>query len=151
MIKICFVCHGNICRSTMAESIMTYLVKRVHQEKNIVIASAGTSNEECGSPVHHGTREELKKRHIPCVEHRARQLTESDYGEYDYLICMDKQNIRNVHRIVGADVCKKVHLLLSFAGRENIEVADPWYTGDFEEAFEDIWEGCTGLLTEILH
>ena len=86
MIKICFVCHGNICRSTMAESVMTYLVKRVHQEKNIVIASAGTSNEECGSPVHHGTREELKKRHIPCVEHRARQLTESDYGEYDYLI-----------------------------------------------------------------
>lgn len=149
MIKILFVCHGNICRSTMAESIMTHLVKEQHLEASFYINSAATSREEIGNTPHYGTVGKLREMHIPLVPHRAVQMTVSDYDSYDYLIGMDTANIRNMTRIAGADSDGKIYKLLTFAGSGR-DVADPWYTGDFDATYEDVMTGCTALLAYIL-
>lgn len=149
MIKILFICHGNICRSTMAESVMTYLVKQQQLEDSFYINSAATSREEIGNPPHYGTASKLREIGIPLVPHRAVQMTAQDYAWYDYLIGMDTANIRNMTRIAGGDCDSKIYKLLSFAGSGR-DVADPWYTGDFDATYIDVLEGCSGLLRHIL-
>lgn len=149
MIKILFICHGNICRSTMAESVMTHLVRQRHLEHQFQIASAATSREEIGNGPHYGTVGKLRAVGIPVIPHRAIQMTRQDYDRYDYLIGMDDANIRNMTRIAGGDSESKIYKLLTFAGSGR-DVADPWYTGDFDTTYKDIMEGCDGLLQHIL-
>ena len=148
-IKVLMVCHGNICRSTMAESVMTYLVKQRHLDTQFYINSAATSREEIGNTPHHGTVRKLKEVGIPVVPHRATQMTAQDYKEYDYLIGMDTANIRNMNRIAGGDPEGKIYKLLTFAGSGR-DVADPWYTGDFDTTYNDVLEGCTAFLNKIV-
>ncbi len=150
MIKILFICHGNICRSPMAEFVMKDMVKKAGLESRFQIASAATSTEEIGNPVHRGTREKLRQVGISCAGKTARQLTRSDYAAYDYLIGMDTWNIRNMHRMLGGDPDKKIYKLLEFAGSTQ-DVADPWYTGDFETTYRDVVAGCQGLLSKIMN
>ncbi len=148
MISILFVCHGNICRSTMAQSVMTYLVRQAGREHQFCIDSAATSSEEIGNPPHHGTVSKLRQAGIPLIPHRAVRMTAGDYEEYDYLIGMDTANIRNMQRIAGGDPENKIYKLLSFAGSGR-DIADPWYTGNFDETYDDIMEGCTALLLRL--
>ena len=147
MIKILFVCHGNICRSPMAEFIMKEKVKKLGLEGDFEIASAATSTEEIwngvGSPVYPPAKEELRKHGISCDGKRAIQLKKSDYEKYDYLIGMDDANIKNMKRITGGS--DKIYKLLSFAKSET-SVADPWYSGNFEVAYRDIERGIEGFL-----
>ena len=145
MIKILFVCHGNICRSTMAESVMTYLINQQNLAPLFEIASAATSREEIGNPPHYGTVNKLREVGIPVIPHRAIQMTKADYEYYDYLIGMDTANIRNMTRIADGDTDNKIYKLLSFAGSDR-DVADPWYTGDFDATYQDVLEGCKGLI-----
>ena len=145
MTKILFICHGNICRSTMAESVFTYLVNQRGLSDYFEIDSAATSREEIGNPPHYGTVGELKRVGIPVVPHRARQMTKSDYEYYDYLIGMDSANIRNMNRIAGGDPEGKIYKLPSFAGLSK-DIADPWYTGNFDETYNDVLEGCEAFL-----
>ena len=146
MINILFVCHGNICRSLMAEFVMKDLVKQ--ERINVHIESAATSTEEIGNPVHRGTREKLAQHGISTAGKYAVQLTKDDYNKYDYIIGMDSMNIRNIIRITGPDNEGKVHKLLSFAGREG-DIADPWYTGNFDDTYADVLAGCKGLLKKL--
>ena len=146
MIRVLFCCHGNICRSTMAESVLTDMVKKLNIENHFEIASAGTSREEIGNPVHYGTVGKLRQLGIPVVPHKAVQMTKADYEYYDYLIGMDSANLYNMTRIAGGtDPDKKIYKLLSFAGKDR-DVADPWYTGDFDATYRDVKEGCEALL-----
>ena len=184
MTRILFVCHGNICRSPMAEYVMKHLVKEAGLEDQFRIASAATSREELGSPVYPPARKKLAEHGISCAGHMARQLQNRDYDEYDLLIGMDYANLRNMHRICGGDFADKMHLLLEYAGhpdsgapgkpqafpggggaRERLkfspqaeteksglcsdEVADPWYTGDFDATWDDVLAGCQGLLKSV--
>ncbi len=160
MISILFVCHGNICRSPMAEFVMKDMVEKAGLSSGFHIESAATSSEEIwngvGNPVYPPAREKLAEHGIGCAGKRARQITRSDYGQYDLLIGMDKANLRDMRRICGGDPQEKMHLLLEFASRGGgqtgqfiREVADPWYTGDFEAAWRDVEEGCRGLLEHI--
>ncbi len=156
MIKILFICHGNICRSPMAEFIFKHLLQ-THTPPltaHFHIASAATSTEEIwngvGNPVYPPAREELAKHGISCEGKRAVQVTKVDYDEYDYLICMDNNNLRNLSRIIGPDKDSKVSLLLDYAGRNGQSIADPWYTGNFKTTYQDILEGCQGLLENLL-
>ena len=146
MTRILFVCLGNICRSPMAESVMTYLIK-TRGLADITVSSAATSREELGNPPHPGTQRVLAAHGIPLIPHRARQMTVSDREGFDLLIGMDSSNLRNMARIVGQ--CEKLHRLSEWTGRNN-DIADPWYTGDFESIFTDIWEGCNALLDALL-
>ena len=147
MIKILFVCHGNICRSTMSEYVMKYLVSEAGLSDQFYIDSAATSREEIGNPVHPGTQRKLREVGIPCGGHRARQMRREEYEEFDYLIGMDSWNIRNINRIIGnGDPEGKVNMLLDFTERRGQEIADPWYTGNFEITYEDIDEGLHGFL-----
>lgn len=152
MIKIMFVCHGNICRSPMAEFILKKMVKEKGKEKDFVIASCATSTEEIwngvGNPVYPPAQRKLKKHGISCGNKRAVQLTKSDYNKYDFLICMDENNRRNMLRILSSDPENKIRKLMDFTSRPG-NVADPWYSGDFETAYNDIYEGCEGLLKEL--
>ena len=148
MIKVLFVCHGNICRSTMAESVMTHLVKQANLSRQFYINSAATSREEIGNTPHYGTVAKLREKGIPLVPHRAVQMTKKDYEEYDYLIGMDSANIRNMIRIAGGDPDRKIYKLLSFANSGR-DIADPWYTGNFEETYDDILEGCRAFLQKV--
>lgn len=158
MIKVLFVCHGNICRSTMAQSVFAHLARQSHLDSYFEIDSAATSTEEIGNPPHHGTKRKLQQEQIPLILHRARQMTHADYTYYDYLIGMDSANIRNMTRIAGgSDVEGKIYKMLSFADYEKThrlsearDVADPWYTGDFDLTFEDVMLGCKGLLVYII-
>ena len=143
-IKVLFVCHGNICRSTMAESVFTHMVKQRHMEHLFEIDSAATSREEIGNGPHYGTVGKLRQVGIPVVPHRAVQMTQADYDYYDYLIGMDTANIRNMNRIAGGDPDGKIYKLLSFAGSGR-DVADPWYTGDFDSTYRDVVEGLEGF------
>lgn len=145
MIKILFICHGNICRSTMCESVLTHIVKQCHIDHLFEINSAATSREEIGNTPHYGTVNKLRQVGIPVVPHRAVQMTAKDYDYYDYLIGMDSANIRNMNRIAGGDPDGKIYKLLTFvdSGRD---VADPWYTGDFDATYEDVVAGCEGFL-----
>lgn len=145
MIKILFVCHGNICRSPMAEFIMKYLVEERGVSSDFYIASAATSTEEIGSRVHRGTAAILDRLGIDYSEKRARQMTKKDYQDYDMLIGMDEWNMRNMNRIAGGDPEGKLHLLLDFTDRPG-DVADPWYTRNFEVTYRDVMDGCEGLL-----
>ena len=146
MTKILFVCHGNICRSPMAEFVMKDLVEKAGVSDQFSIASAATSREELGNPVHHGTRKRLDREGISVAGKTARQMVRKDYEQYDYLIGMDRWNIRNMTNIAGGDADGKIHLLLEYAKRPGEDIADPWYTGDFEETYQDVLEGCQGLL-----
>ena len=146
MIKILFVCHGNICRSPMAEFIMRDLVTHAGLGGKFQIASAATSREELGNPVYPPARRKLAEHGISCAGKTARQLTQEDYSQYDLLIGMDRTNLRNMSYILGGDPEEKLHLLLEFAGRSGEGIADPWYTGDFESTFRDVLAGCKGLL-----
>lgn len=149
MIKILFVCHGNICRSPMSEYVMKDLVAKRGLSDCFYIDSAATSTEEVGSGVHRGTRSKLREVGIPCGDHRSRQMRRADYGEYDYLVGMDTWNIRNMQRIAGADPEGKIRRLLDF-GKAPRDIADPWYTGNFDETYEDVKEGCEALLNYIV-
>ena len=149
MISILFLCHGNICRSTMAESVMTYLVTEQGLSEQFHIASAATSREEIGNPPHHGTVRKLREVGIPLIPHRAVQMTKKDYETYDYLIGMDDWNIRNMQRITGGDPKHKMYKLLEFADSTR-DIADPWYTGNFDVTYMDIMEGCEALLEKCL-
>lgn len=148
MVRILFVCHGNICRSPMALYYFRDLVAKKGLENMFSLDSAATSREELGHGVHHGTREKLRQAGIGCQGHRARQMTLQDYKENDYLIGMDDWNIRNMNRITGGDPDHKIHKLLEYSG-SNMDVADPWYTGDFDTTWEDITTGCNALLKQI--
>ncbi len=148
MIKILFVCHGNICRSPMAEFVMKDLVKRAGLESQFYIGSAATSAEEIGNPVYPPARRELARHGISCAGHAARQLQSGDYGAYDLLIGMDRANLLNMRRICGGDIAGKIRLLMDYTVRPG-EVADPWYTGDFSAAWRDIEDGCRGLLKKL--
>jgi len=148
MTRILFVCHGNICRSPMAEFVMKDLVRKAGLESQFHIASAATSTEEIGSPVYPPARRKLAEHGIKCSGKTARQLTRADYDRYDLLIGMDNANLRNMRRICGGDSDGKIRLLLEFTGRSG-EVADPWYTGDFETTWRDVQEGCSGLLRHL--
>ena len=146
MICILFVCHGNICRSPMAELVMKDLVRRRGLAGAYEIASAATSREEIGNPIYPSARRKLAAHGIPLEDHRARQMTPADYDRYDWIVAMDRANLRNIRRIIGGDPHGKVRLLLDFADRPGEEVADPWYTGDFDAAWQDVIRGCGGLL-----
>lgn len=146
MIKILFVCHGNICRSTMAQSVFQHIVNKNGAANQFEIDSAATSAEEIGNPPHYGTVNELKRHNIPLVPHRARQLTKADGDYYDYIIGMDTANIRNMQRILGSS--DKVYKLMTFAGLSK-DVADPWYTGNFAETYADISLGCEKLFEKL--
>jgi len=148
MIKILFVCHGNICRSTMAESVFTHMVKQRHIDHLFEIYSAATSREEIGNGPHYGTVNKLRQKNIPVIPHRAVQMTPADYERYDYLIGMDSANIRNMNRIADGDPDGKIYKLLTFAG-ESFDVADPWYTGDFASTYRDVLKGCQALLEQL--
>ena len=148
MINILFVCHGNICRSPMAEFVMKDLVKKAGLEHEFSIASAATSTEEIGNPVYPPARRKLAEHGIGCAGHAARQLRRDDYDRWDYLIGMDSANLRNMHRICGGDPAGKISLLLDWTDHPG-SVADPWYTGDFEATWQDVLEGCRNLLEQI--
>ena len=148
MIKILFVCHGNICRSPMAEFVMKDLVKKAGLEKEFQIASAATSREEIGNDVHPGTKDKLREMDVPFSRRRAVQLTATDGREYDYLIGIDRYNLRNMRAIVREEDWHKISLLLDFCG-ESRDVADPWYTGDFDATWDDVDRGCRALLKKL--
>ena len=148
MTKILFICHGNICRSPMAEFVMKDLVQKKGLEKEFLIESAATSTEEIGNDIHYGTRRKLTEEGIPFSRRAARQITAADYDYYDYLIGMDDENLYYMNRRWNNDPDNKIRLLLEFAGR-TAEVADPWYTGNFDRTYMDIMEGCLALLDYI--
>ena len=148
MIKVLFVCHGNICRSPMAEFAMKDLAAKAGCAEQYEIASAATSTEEIGNPVYPPARKELAAHGIDCTGKQARQLTREDYDKFDLLISMDQMNLRNMQRICGKDPAGKMHLLLEYAGRAG-EISDPWYSGDFVATWRDIDAGCRGLLAQL--
>ena len=145
MIKVLFVCLGNICRSPMAEYIFKDMVKKEKLENMFYIDSAATSSEEIGNIVHYGTRKKLKEKNIECGEHIARRLTKQDYEKFDYIIGMDEQNIIDIKRIVGEDKKRKIHKLLEFSDNPR-DIADPWYTGNFDKTYEDITKGIKSFI-----
>ncbi len=145
MTRILFVCHGNICRSPMAEFVMKDLVKKAGLESQFHIESAATSTEEIGNPVYPLARRKLAEHGIDCAGKTARQLRNSDYDNFDLLIGMDRANLRNMHCICGGDFAGKLHLLMDYTDRPG-DVADPWYTDDFETTWQDVLAGCRGLL-----
>ncbi len=147
MLKILFVCHGNICRSPMAEFVMRDMCRK-RGITDVATASAATSTEELGNPVHRGTAEILRRLGIDFSAKRARQINRADYDEYDLIIGMDAANIRNMTRYWG-DKSHKIHKLLDFTERRNEDVADPWYTGNFERTYLDVKEGCEGIIEAI--
>ena len=148
MIKILFVCHGNICRSPMAEFVMKDLVNKKGMADKFEIASAATSTEEIGNPVYPPAKRKLKEHGISCEGKTARQITKADYIYYDYIIAMDRFNLRNMTRFVGNDPDNKVSLLMDFTSHPG-DVADPWYTGDFDATWDDVYEGCVGIITKL--
>ncbi len=147
--KILFVCHGNICRSPMAEFVMKQLVEQQGLSHQFEIASAATSTEEIGNPVYPPARRKLLEHGIGCAGKTASQITRADYNHYDYIIAMDHNNLRNLRRLLGEDSDSKISLLMDYTERPG-DVADPWYTGDFEATWRDVWEGCQALLKNIL-
>lgn len=150
MIKVLFICHGNICRSPMAEFVMKDLVRKAGLAGTFEISSAATSTEEIGNPVYPPARRKLAEHGIGCAGKTARQLRAGDYERYDFLVGMDGANLRNMRRICGGDPEGKLSLLLDFTERPG-DVADPWYTGDFDATWRDVLAGCKGLLDRITH
>ena len=148
MTKILFICHGNICRSPMAEFVMKELVRRAGLEHEFLIESAATSREEIGNDIHYGTRQKLIEQNIPFSRRAARQITRADYDMYDWLVAMDDENIFYMNRCWSPDPEHKIVRLLSFAGKTR-DIADPWYTGNFDQTYDDIMEGCTAFLNKL--
>ena len=151
-VKILFVCHGNICRSPMAEFVFKDMLEKKGLMDMFEVASAATSSEEIwggrGNPVYPPAKRKLAEHGIGCAGHHARQMTKHDYGYYDLIVCMDHANVRNASRITGGDPENKIRLLLDFTDRPGQEVADPWYTGDFDATWRDVTEGCAALVEE---
>ena len=148
MTSILFICHGNICRSTMAQSVMTELVRRTGRSDEFEIDSAATSREEIGNGVHRGTVRKLKQMGVPVIEHRARQITRSEYVRWDHIIYMDAENAAGLRRILGGDPDGRVSRLLDWTDTPG-DVADPWYTGDFDATYRDVLAGCTAILEQL--
>ncbi|MBR3946381.1 MAG: low molecular weight phosphotyrosine protein phosphatase [Bacteroidales bacterium] len=148
MKSILFVCHGNICRSPMAEFVMKKMVEDAGIADQFEIASAATSTEEIGNPVYPPARRKLAEHGISCDGKTARQITRSDYEHYDYIVAMDVNNLRNLQRVLGEDKQHKISLLLNYTDHPR-DVADPWYTGNFEATWQDVNDGCKGLLEYI--
>ncbi len=147
--RILFVCHGNICRSPMAEFVMKDLVEKAGVAQQFLIESAATSTEEIGNSVYPPARRKLAEHGISCQGKTARQMTRLDYGRYDQLIGMDSWNIRNMRAISGGDPEGKIRMLMDYTNRPG-DVADPWYTGDFEATWRDVLEGCEALLSQLM-
>lgn len=145
MKSILFICHGNICRSPMAEFVMKDLVKKAGLASQFHIESAATSREEIGNPIYPPARRKLREKGIPFGDHRAVQMTRQDYGAYDLLLAMDQANVRNMTAIAGGDPAGKIRRLLDFTDHPR-DIADPWYTGDFEATYDDLLQGCQALL-----
>lgn len=148
MVKILFICHGNICRSTMAEFVMKEMVRRAGMEEKIYIESAATTREEIGNDTYPPAKRKLREMGIPFTPRKARQMTRADYDRFDYIIGMDDENLTDMRRICGGDREKKISLLLDHTPHPR-DVADPWYTGNFDATYRDVTEGCTALLEEI--
>lgn len=148
-LRILFVCHGNICRSPMAERVMKHLVHEAGRDAEFEIASAATSTEEIGNPMYPPARRKLAEHGISGEGHSARQITKGDYAHFDFIIGMDQRNMRNMLLCFGADPEGKLHLLLDFTQRPG-DVADPWYTGNFDATWRDCFEGCTALLSKVM-
>ena len=149
MIKILFVCHGNICRSTMAQFVFQHMVNEAGLSDQFEIESAATSREEIGNGPHRGTIRKMQEVGIPILPHRARQVTKQDYDHYDLLIIMDAENLWGIRRIIRDDPANKIHMLLEYTG-EDRDVADPWYTGDFDTTYDDVSRGCRALLETLI-
>lgn len=145
-IKVLFVCHGNICRSTMAQFIFQHLVNQLGAGADFVIDSRATSTEEIGNSPHYGTIRKMKEQGVPVLPHTARQITMNDYRNSDMIIAMDEANVRNLNRMLCGDPEDKVVKLLSFCSLDR-DIADPWYTGDFDATYDDILKGCCGLIS----
>ena len=148
MTKVLFICHGNICRSPMAEFVMKDLVDKAGLSDQFEIASAATSTEEIGNPPHHGTVAKLREVAIPVVAHRARQVRRAEYGDWDHIVYMDAENARGLRRIFGDDPDGKITRLLDWTERPG-DVADPWYTGNFDATYRDVLAGCTAMLEQL--
>ncbi len=148
MIKVLMICHGNICRSTMAEFVLKHLVQEQGLAEEFFIASAGTSREELGNDTHYGTRQKLSEEGIAFTKRKARQVTRADGRQFDYLLCMDRHNVQNLIRIIDKADRVKVHLLLDFCGQA-VDIADPWYTGNFDTTYEDVTKGCRAFLEKV--
>ena len=145
MKKILFVCLGNICRSPMAKFVFKDLLKKKGLESKYFVDSAGTSNEETGNDMHYGTKDKLDEKGVAYTKHKARQMKKEDYEKYDYIIAMETSNIKGIMRIIGEDKKNKVHRLLDYTNNPR-DIADPWYTGNFEITYNDIVEGCIGFI-----
>ena len=148
MKRILFICHGNICRSTMAEYVMRHLIRQRGLEDRLVADSAAATRDALGMTPHPGTRDVLSRKGIACGNHRARKLTRADYNRYDLIIGMDSENMRDIRRILRTDPQGKVHLLLDWTDHPR-DIADPWYTDDYDTTFADVWAGCTALLRSL--
>ena len=149
MTKVMFICHGNICRSTMAEFVFKDMVKKRKLADRFEIQSTATSREEIGSDTHHGTKRKLDEMNIPYTKRRATQIIKDDLENFDYIIAMDSNNLRNLHRMFGSTYDHKIHLLLDFTHTKG-DIADPWYTGNFDETYNDVVRGLEGFLQTIL-
>lgn len=146
--RILFICHGNICRSTMAQCVLQWLVDEQGMGDRFTIDSAATTNEEIGMPIYPPARDKLREVGVPIVPHRARRIQAGEDAGWDYIVCMDDENVRHLRRILGPENCGKVRKLLSFCGEPG-NVADPWYTRDFDATYDDVLRGCEALLAEI--
>ena len=149
MTKVLFVCQGNICRSPMAEFMFKDMVERAGRAEELFIRSAAAHSDEIGSPVYPPARRKLAEHGIGCAGHAAHRMTRAEYDEYDLIICMDRANLRDIRRLSGGDPEGKLSLLLDHCGPEGQEVADPWYTGDFDATWNDLSEGFAALLEEL--
>lgn len=149
MTKILFVCLGNICRSPMAEFVFKSIVKNIGKQEEFCIDSAATSSEEIGNEMHYGTISKLKEKGIEYTNHKARRITPNDYNDYDYIIGMESNNVRNIIKIIGNDKEGKVYRLLDFSDNPR-DIADPYYTGDFNATYNDILEGCKALIKKLI-